>query len=231
MGCSYLVSQDVTMQWIFSGELSGHLTLSGLLSTICIVITPGKNCEKLTFLVQLPLTLYGFIHCRELNEKWASLLWKCQLPLCTMYSLQADLCSPLKMSVCLFVLRKSAILREKNESLCCEHVDAKKGWLWSWHLLQNKEQQNEGLYFSCSKIKGQQLEPFIPSERKPGQGAEEVIMETLFFIRWETPQKMHWSCSLSYQTPIFFFFASSTCPLAWYLWSHNTAISPDGWLH
>lgn len=113
MGCSYLVSQDVTMQWIFSGELSGHLTLSGLLSTICIVITPGKNCEKLTFLVQLPLTLYGFIHCRELNEKWASLLWKCQLPLCTMYSLQADLCSPLKMSVCLFVLRKSAILREK----------------------------------------------------------------------------------------------------------------------
>lgn len=84
--------------------------------------------------------------------------------------------------VCLFVLRKSVILREKNESLCCEHTDAKKGWLWSWHLLQNKEQQNEGLYFSRSKIKEQQLEPFIPSEAKPGQGAEEAVVIEIFFF-------------------------------------------------
>lgn len=98
----YLMNQDATMQWIFSGELSGHLTLSGLLSTICIIITPRKNCEKLTFLVQLPLTLCGFIHCRELHEKWASLLWKCQFSLWTIYSLRADLCSPLKMFVSLF---------------------------------------------------------------------------------------------------------------------------------
>lgn len=112
MGCSYLMNQDITMQGIFSSELSVHLTLSGLLSTTYI-ITHGKKCEKLTSLVQLPLIVCGFIHCRELNEKWASLLWKCQLPLCTMYSLWADLCSPLKMLVCLFVLRKTVILREK----------------------------------------------------------------------------------------------------------------------
>lgn len=169
MGCSYFMNQDVIMQWIFSGELSAHLTLSGLFSTIYIVITPGKNGENLTFLVQLPLALCDFIHCRELNEKWASLLWKCQLPLCTMYSLLADLCSPLKMFVGLFVcFKKDCNSKGKNESLCCEHTDAKKGWLWSWHLLQNKEEQNEGSYFSCSKIKGQQLEPFIPSEAKPG---------------------------------------------------------------
>lgn len=105
-GWFYPMNQDVTMQWIFSGELSGHLTLSGLLSTIYIVITPRKNCEKLTFLVQLPLTLHGFIHCRELCEKWASLPWKCQLPLCTMYSLRADLCSPLKVLFCLFACFK-----------------------------------------------------------------------------------------------------------------------------
>lgn len=68
MGCSYLMNQDVTMQGIFSSELSVHLTLSGLLSTTYI-ITHGKKCEKLTSLVQLPLILCGFIHCRELNEK------------------------------------------------------------------------------------------------------------------------------------------------------------------
>lgn len=45
MGCSYLMNQDVTMQGIFSSELSVHLTLSGLLSTTYI-ITHGKKVWK-----------------------------------------------------------------------------------------------------------------------------------------------------------------------------------------
>lgn len=93
MGCSYLMNRCIIIKWIFSDETSGSLTLAGLLSTMYTVIyTCEKECKMLTFLVQLPSTTRGFIRCRELNEEWAFLLWECQIPLTTMYSLQVYLC-------------------------------------------------------------------------------------------------------------------------------------------
>lgn len=116
MGCSYLMNQRVIMKWLCSDELSGSLTLAGLLSTMYIIIyTCKKERKTLTFLVQLPPTMRSFICCRELSEECSFLLRKCQIPLSTVYSLQVDLCTVLwRLFVCLF-LKRSIILRGKKK--------------------------------------------------------------------------------------------------------------------
>lgn len=46
MGWFYLMNQDITMQWIFSGELSGYLTLSGCSSQYVLLLHPGKTVKS-----------------------------------------------------------------------------------------------------------------------------------------------------------------------------------------
>lgn len=198
-GCSYLMNQCIIMKWFWWTVWKFNTSRAALQNTYFFLQMWKRMWNTGILEVYQYQTMCCFVHCTDLNKEWLFLLWEWQMPLNNLFPLQFDLCTILQSSEDKYENRGKNKKREKKVSIC-DPTAAKEGWLWGWHhlVLQNKDQQKAGLWFLCSKAKGQQLQPFIslvllmPNNKAWPERDEETVLEGLVFFRWQLSQKMKW---------------------------------------